>query len=292
MFSTKQSVLIGLIGSDIQGSLAPETHMREGEQVGIRHVYRLIDLSVLGLDNQALPDLLMAAERSGFDGLAITHPCKQAVIPYLTDLSEEARQLNAVNTIVFSEGRRYGHNTDWFGFAESFKRDMGDVPRESVVQLGAGGAGGAVAHAALTVGVDKITLFDPDNARASAVAANLGAIHGGGRIEVGSDLSRSVAVANGIINATPIGMDAHPGTPLPLELLRRDLWIADIIYFPDETELLRQARSLGARTINGGGMVVFQAAEQFRLFTGITPDTSRMLAYFKTIRQSQNKPRT
>jgi shikimate dehydrogenase len=134
MFSTKPTAPIGLIGNDIQGSLAPEIHMREGEQQGLRHVYRLIDLTRLGLGTEALPDLITAAERAGFDGLAITHPCKQAVIPYLTDLSDDALQLKAVNTIVFKNGRRFGHNTDWFGFAESFRRQMGDLPHRNVVQ--------------------------------------------------------------------------------------------------------------------------------------------------------------
>jgi shikimate dehydrogenase len=96
-----------------------------------------------------------------------------------------------------------------------------------------------------------------------------------------------VAEADGLINATPIGMDAHPGIPLPMALLRPSLWVADIIYFPEETELLRHARSLGARTMNGGGMAVFQTVEQFRLFTGIAPDASRMLEYFKTIRSDR-----
>ena len=147
-------VLVGLIGAGIQASRTPAMHEQEGREQGLRYVYRLIDLQQLNLDVEALPELLLAAERMGFDGLNITHPCKQAVIPLLHELSGDARALGAVNTVVLRAGRRVGHNTDWWGFAESFRRGLPDARRGRVVQLGAGGAGSAVAHAALTLGAD------------------------------------------------------------------------------------------------------------------------------------------
>jgi shikimate dehydrogenase len=279
-YAGKSSILCGLIGQDIQGSRTPELHMREGEAQGLRYVYRLMDLTRLGLGVDALPDLLTAAQRTGFNGLNITHPCKQAVIPHLDELSDDARALGAVNTVVFKDGRRIGHNTDWSGFAEPFRRKMADVARERVVQLGAGGAGSAVAHAAMVLGVKELTVFDIDPKRAETVAANLSKHFGAGRAKAGTDLPAAVAAADGLINTTPIGMEAHPGMPLPAELLRPDLWVAEVIYFPLETELLRRARALGARTIDGGGMAVFQGVAAFRLFTGIEPDSDRMLAHF------------
>jgi shikimate dehydrogenase len=154
------------------------------------------------------------------------------------------------------------------------------VPLDRVVQIGAGGAGAAVAHAALMLGVKELTVFDIDLKRAESVAANLSRHFGPGRTKAGGELPAAIRQADGLINATPIGMDAHPGMPLPAELLRPDLWVAEIIYFPLETELLRRARALGARTIDGGGMAVFQAVAAFRLFTGIEPDSDRMLAHF------------
>ena len=108
-FARAPSVLLGLIGQDIQGSRTPEMHMREAEAQGLRCVYRLIDLAALGLGLDALPDLLTGCERLGFDGLNITHPCKQAIIPHLDDLSEDARALGAVNTVLFrKEGTQVG----------------------------------------------------------------------------------------------------------------------------------------------------------------------------------------
>ncbi|CAM5763550.1 shikimate dehydrogenase [Bosea minatitlanensis] len=283
MPSSKPAVLIGLIGADIQQSLAPEIHMREGEQQGLRYFYRLIDIARLGLDETALPELLLGAERCGFDGLGITHPCKQLVISHLTELSEAAQALGSANTVLFRDGKRIGHNTDWVGFAEMFRRDMGGQPRANVVQLGAGGAGVAVAFAALTVGVQNLTIFDVDAGKADRVVDTLTRHFGEGRIRRGDDLEAAVASAEGLVNATPVGMDAHPGMPLPERFLRSDLWVIDIIYFPRETELLRKARALGAKALNGGTMTVLQAAGQFRLFANVEPDIERMLSDFEQI---------
>src|ERR1700724_4277665 len=136
------SVLVGLIGSGIQASRTPPMHEREGAAQGLAYVSRIVDLDTLGLTAAALPELLTAARRFGFAGLNITHPCKQAVIPLLDDLSPDARALGAVNTVVFGrDGRAVGHNTDWSGFAEAFRRTLPDVARRRVVQFGAGGAG-------------------------------------------------------------------------------------------------------------------------------------------------------
>src|SRR5690348_5437140 len=145
-----RNILIGLIGAGIQASRSPALHEVEGRAQGLSYQYRLLDLDTLDLTAAALPELLTAARRFGCAGCNITHPCKQAVIPLLDELSVDARVIGAVNTVVFgSGGRMTGHNTDWSGFYESFKRDLSDAPRARVTQLGAGGAGAAVAHALL-----------------------------------------------------------------------------------------------------------------------------------------------
>jgi shikimate dehydrogenase len=255
-------------------------HEREADDNGLRYIYRLIDIEKLGLGVEALPELLTAAERMGFAGVNVTHPCKQIVIPLLHELSEVALALGAVNTVVLSNGRRVGHNTDWWGFAESFRHGLPDAKRERVVQLGAGGAGTAVAHAALTLGVAQLTIVDTDQARAEHLAAGLAQRFGKGSAAELRNLAAVVSEADGVINATPVGMANYPGLPMPAELLRHDLWVADIVYFPLETELLKRARMLGCRTLDGGGMAVFQAAEAFRLFTGAIPDAERMRRHF------------
>ncbi len=277
---TQPAVLVGLIGAGIQASRTPAMHEREGAAHGLRYIYKLIDLDTLGIEAEALPELLIAAERMGFAGLNITHPCKQSVIPLLHALSPDANALGAVNTVILRDGTRTGCNTDWWGFAENFRRRCPDVPRAHVVQLGAGGAGAAVAHAALKLGVGALTIFDIDTVRTERLADNLRARFGAGRAAAGTDLARAIGEADGLIHCTPTGMAAHPGLPLPADLLRAPLWVAEIVYFPLETELLRAARARGCRTLDGGGMAVFQAVEAFRLFTGIMPDPERMLRHF------------
>ncbi|WP_413043346.1 shikimate dehydrogenase [Pseudomonas sp. YJ42] len=278
--STKRSVLAGLIGAGIQASRTPALHEHEGDAQGIRYLYRLIDLDTLGLDLAALPDLLSAAERMGFTGLNITFPAKQAVIPLLDALSEEARGIGAVNTVVLEDGKRVGHNTDALGFAEGFRRGLPGVARRHVVQMGAGGAGAAVAHALLTEGVERLSIFEVDPARAQGLVDNLSATFGKARVELGHDLPAAMSQADGLVNTTPVGMAKLPGTPLPIELLRADLWVAEIIYFPLETELLRHARAIGCATLDGGTMAVFQAVKAFELFAGVHADAERMQAHF------------
>ncbi len=275
------SYLIGLIGSGIQASRSPALHEHEGAAQGLRYWYRLIDLDRLGVGPEALPRLIEAAELMGFSGLNITHPCKQSVIPLLHELSDDARALGAVNTVVLRDGRRIGHNTDWWGFAESFRRGLPDAPRNRVVQLGAGGAGAAVAHAALTLGTQRLHLFDVTEDRAARLADDLSRRFGAGRALAGGDLAAAMSEADGLVHATPTGMANHPGLPLPVELLGPDLWVAEIVYFPLETALLKEAARIGCRTLHGGGMAVFQAVEAFRLFTGIVPDEKRMLDHFQ-----------
>jgi len=276
--------LVGLIGAGIQPSRMPALHEREAAEQGLTYIYRLIDLEVLGLQVEALPELVVAARRFAFTGLNVTHPCKQAIIPLLDELSPHARALGAVNTVVFeADGRLVGHNTDWSGFAESFRRQLADVPRQRVVLLGAGGAGAAVAHALLTLGVGELSIIDTNRARASRLAADLCGRFGHGRAIAARDLAQAIDAAGGIVNATPVGMANHPGMPVSCELLRPDLWVAEIIYFPLETEFLRAARELGCHTMAGGGMAVFQAAHAFRLFTGLQPDAERMIRHFASM---------
>jgi len=276
-------VLAGLIGAGIQASRTPALHEHEGDAQGLRYLYRLIDLDQLHLDSNALPDLLLAAERMNYTGLNITFPCKQAIIPLLDELSPEARGIGAVNTVVLRDGKRVGHNTDCLGFAEGFRRGLNDAARERVVQMGAGGAGAAVAHALLSEGVRQLSIFDVDSERAESLAHNLNQHFGSHRAVAGRDLPNAMSLADGLVNTTPMGMAKLPGSPVPAGLLRKAMWVAEIVYFPLETELLRDARALGCRTLDGGNMAVFQAVKAFELFSGVVPDAQRMLEHFQSM---------
>jgi shikimate dehydrogenase len=275
-----RTMLVGLIGSSIQQSRSPALHEAEARALGLTLSYRLFDIKQMGVGQDALPELLAAAEQEGFVGVNITHPFKQAVIPLLDSLSEAAAVVGAVNTVVFRQGKRIGHNTDEWGFAENFRRRMPGAALDGVVQLGAGGAGAATAHALLRLGAKSLGVFDEDAGRAEALAVKLARLFEDRRVRAINDLAAALRSADGLVNATPIGMADHPGLPLDAKLLRPDLWVADIVYFPLETALLAEARRIGAATVDGGGMAVFQAARAFELFTGIAPDQERMLRSF------------
>jgi shikimate dehydrogenase len=281
--ASHETIRVGLIGAGIQASRSPRMHEREGEAQGLRYTYKLFDLDVLRLDAAALPALLREAEQQGYSGLNITYPCKQAVLAHLDELSPDAAAIGAVNTVVFRGGRRIGHNTDWSGFARGMQRSLGDAARRRVVLLGAGGAGAAVAHALLTLNTNELIIVDVERERAAALAAALSSRFGADRALASQDVASVLAGADGIVNATPVGMDKIPGMPLSAQLLRADLWVADVVYFPLETELLREARARGCRTMDGGDMAVFQAAEAFRLFSGCETDSERMLRHFRSM---------
>ncbi|MEA1844538.1 shikimate dehydrogenase [Agrobacterium fabacearum] len=282
MTDTK-SFKVGLIGADIQLSKSPALHMREGAAHGLDYSYELVDVVARKLPESALPDLLNELESRGFAGTNITHPFKQAVLPHLHELSDDARMLGAVNTVVFKDGRRIGHNTDWYGFYESFMRGLPDAKRDRALLVGAGGAGVAVAHAALKLGITHLDICDRDLSRAEHLAAELNARFGEGHAFAVKDPADSLPFADGLIHATPIGMPAHPGMPVKADLLEQRHWVADIVYMPLVTELLATAAQKGCRTLPGGGMTVFQAVGAFRLFCGREPDAERMTAHFTEI---------
>jgi shikimate dehydrogenase len=273
--------LVGLIGSGIQRSLTPAMHEEEARHHGLRLHYQLIDLDVTGATVDALPTLISAVRTMGFAGLNITYPCKQAVIPLLDDLSEEARAMGAVNTVVNQGGKLIGHNTDGSGWSWGFSRTLPNADLARVVLLGAGGAGSAIAHAVLRLGAAQLTVVDSDGPRAAALAESLNRLYGAGRVGSTTDVAAAMATATGLIHATPTGMDKLPGLPLPEALLRPELWVAEIVYFPLDTALLKAARARGCATVNGGTMAVGQAIGAFELFTGLKADPVRVEAHFK-----------
>ena len=273
-------VRAGLIGSGIGLSRTPALHMEEGSQHGIDYRYDLIDLDLLGVGPEALGSLIAKAEAQGYAGLNITHPCKQAAISHVDELSDDAAVLQSINTITFRNGKRQGHNTDWWGFQQGFRRGLPNADLSHAVLIGAGGAGVAVAHALARMGTARLTIFDVDPARVSSVTDRLVPVHPGCFFEVGEDLGTVLACATGVVQATPIGMASHPGTPFDPDLLTARLWVAEIIYFPLETALLTVAAERGCRVLNGGGMAVFQAIGAFELFTGVAPDADRMIRHF------------
>ena len=278
-----RSYVLGLVGAGIGRSLTPAMQEREGRESGVSLSYRLIDAQEAGFGVADLPALLAWARRLGFDGLNVTHPFKQHVLPLLDEVSDDAHDLGAVNTVVFRDGRTEGYNTDWSGWGRAFRRSMPDVVTDRVVLVGAGGAGAAVGYSLLDQGADHVSIVDVDEAKAGECATRLAKRYGDDRVTVAGDLADALAGAQGLVNATPTGMVGHEGLPVPAHLVRPDLWVSDVVYFPLETQLVQLARARGCRVATGGGMAVFQAVGAFEHFTGATADADRMLRHFEEL---------
>ena len=272
-------LLVGLIGAGIQRSLTPAMQEEEARQHGLRLHYQLIDLDQTPDSIQQLPALISSARIMGFAGLNITYPCKQAVLPLLDGLSPEAEAMGAVNTVVIRGGRMVGHNTDGAGWAWGFRRDLPLANMDCVVLMGAGGAGSAIAHTVLGMGAAQLRIVDTDSKRAAALVAALNSRFGDGAVSM-PNIAEALVDATGLIHATPTGMDKLPGLPLANTLLRRSMWVSEVVYFPIETELLKAARAAGCATVNGGTMAIGQAVGAFELFTGLRADATRMEQHF------------
>ena len=273
--------LIGLIGSNIQKSLSPALHETECAAHGIAGHYHLMDLAVL--PGRTLQSLLAAARTVGFSGVNVTFPCKEAVLPLLSCLAPEARQIGAVNTVTIDAGgATCGHNTDRIGFRRAFEEELGREAAlgKSVLLVGAGGAGRAVAFALFDLGVDLLLIHDQQMDSAHRLAKDLDVHFGRGRSRAVEDTASGLAQAAGAVNATPVGMHRLSGLPMPLDAIESRHWIADVIYTPLETKLVEGARSRGCKVMGGSGMCVHQAAESFRLFTRRQPDLDRMRRQF------------
>ncbi|HJQ60246.1 MAG TPA: shikimate dehydrogenase [Vineibacter sp.] len=277
----RNSMLVGLLGSNIGNSLSPALHEDAFAAAGIVGHYHLMDVNKL--KGRSLPDLLAAVRAVGFAAVNVTQPFKEAILPLLDEVSAEARQIGAVNTVVIDPGgRTTGHNTDRSGFRRAFDETLGRAAAtdKQVLLLGAGGAGRAVAFALMDLGVGRLLIHDKDQAKAATLCADLIVPFGAGRCEFVTRPDEVVDNASGIVNATPMGMHGYGGVPIADKLVQRHHFVADVVYTPLETQFIARARGKGCRAMTGGSMCVHQAADASRLFTGLAPDIARMQRLF------------
>ena len=280
---TRPRVLIGLIGANIMGSLSPALFADAFAAAGIDGFYHLIDVD--HMPERRLAQFLDAIRAAGFAGANITYPFKQEVIALLDAVDPEAAQTGAINTVAIApDGRTTGYNFDRRGWRHSFEETFGrdGAQGASVVLIGAGGAGRAVAFALLDLGAARLAIHDRDGARATALKNDLAKHYGASRCRLASDLAGDIAAADGVINATQVGMRGFPGNPVPVSALSAAHWCADVVYTPIETAFIQAATAKGCRVMTGGGMCVHQAVEAFRLFTGVEPDLARLHCAFAT----------
>jgi shikimate dehydrogenase len=278
----RQRFLTGLIGAPIAQSASPAMHEAAADALGVRCHYQLIE--VAGADAAGLRALLDGVKNFGFAGVNVTFPYKEAVVPLLDDLSDGARAIGAVNTVIVRQGKLVGYNTDTSGFERAIEPLVSASRRGPVALIGAGGVGKAIAFALANLGIAELGIFDSDRAKAAKLAAQLQSRL---PVRIAKNVEDALLRAVGVINGTPVGMLPDRGTPIPEALLHRGLWVADAVYSPLWTPLLLAARARGAEVMTGRDLAIYQAADAFELFTGLKPSTVEMGNAFDAVLKSR-----
>jgi len=257
--------IIGIFGYPVEHTLSPLMHNAAFNALGLDMSY--IAFKVLPQD---LKDALTAIRVLHMQGVNITVPHKENVIPMVDHVDEEAAFIGAVNTVVNSGGRLTGYNTDGMGFMSSLSEKKISVKGKEILIIGAGGASRAISYY-VSKEASKLFLYDIDRVKTEKLVHDLGAI----RTNVFSlEGIEDTLKPHIIINATPLGLDNKDPLPLGPEFISQDMVVGDLIY--RNTKFLQAADKKGAKTFNGSGMLLWQGVLAFELWTGIKPPVDVM----------------
>lgn len=262
---------LGLIGDNIAASRAPELHRAAGALCGLDVRYDRLVPAERGLDFEAL---LAWARAEGYDGLNITYPYKERAAR-LVETGGAVARLGAVNTVVFGSGSPRGHNTDFTGFGAAYRAARDGQPG-AVALLGCGGVGRAIGFALCELGAAGIRCFDTDKGRARELAGAL--VAAGGHAVPVDTTAEAARGAGGLVNATPLGMEGRPGTPLPRAAMGAPAWAFDAVYTPPVTRFLADAREAGARAVSGLELFFWQGVHCWEIFSGRAVDPGALRA--------------
>ncbi|MEM9575624.1 MAG: shikimate dehydrogenase [Pseudomonadota bacterium] len=261
--------LAGVIGSPIAHSRSPQLHRHWLQTYGVQGFYVPMDVAPADLE-----DVLRTLPKMGFVGVNITIPHKEAVLGLADVVTDRATLIGAANTLIFrTDGKIHADNTDGYGFMENLKAGAPDWKASDgpAVVLGAGGAARAVIVALLDVGVPKIILTNRTRSRAEKLQADFG-----NRVQVvdWEQASNALEEAALVVNTSSLGMVGHPEMQVPLEGLRRDAVVTDLVYNPLKTKLLEVAEEKGCRTVDGLGMLLHQGVPGFERWFGPRPEVT------------------
>lgn len=260
-----RTAVFGIFGYPVEHTFSPGMHNAAFAKIGVEGCY-----VPFAVHPGSLGDAVRSIIRLGIRGVNITVPHKEKVLPFLDELAEDARLIGAVNTIEVVRGKLIGHNTDGRGFVRSLREAAGFRPRgKAFLMVGTGGAARAISFSLALAGAETILLYDIDTAKAKRLARDVRTRTGVRAEALTADvLPASASDVNVIINATPLGM--RRGDPLPFSrnLIRAEHLICDLVYNPPETRLLKVARSRGAKTLSGIGMLLYQGVIAFEIWTG------------------------
>lgn len=274
----REGILLGLIGAPIAHSASPAMHEAAAKAIGLRCFYHLVEVE--GADARRLRVMLDGLVALKFAGVNVTYPYKEAVAPLLDELAPSATAVGAVNLIAVRDDRLIGFNTDCTGFARALKRTVGAIAGQRVALIGAGGVGRAIGVALSEAGAGEIRIVDRKADKAAALAEALApAVAARACANAGDALDG----AEGLVNATTVGMLPNCDSPAPLALLKPWLWVADAVYQPLWTPLLLVARDKGATVMTGRELALDQAVDAFEIFTGRVADRRMMEEAFDRV---------
>lgn len=275
--------LISLLGSLIRHSMSPATHNLSFEKLGVDSVY-----VVFNVRQDDLPSIIAAMKRmDGWDGSNVTMPCKQAIIPLLDGLSDSAELMGAVNVLKKEEdGRIIGHNTDGAGMMQNIRNHGEEIEGKTITVVGPGGAGSAVLVQAALDGAKKVHVFaregGPSYARSTVLLPRVQEKTGAEMIlhafENKEEMKGAIAESDILINATPVGMGESAGqSSVPAEFIKEGMVVADTVYHPRMTQILKDAEAKGCKVIGGIGMMIEQAARGEEIWYGVNMPTQEIL---------------
>lgn len=265
--STDKIPLAAVIGSPIAHSRSPALHIHWLKRYGIRGYYVPLDVA-----QKDLAAVIQEMPNMGFVGANVTIPHKETVLALADIITDRAALIGAANTLIFrQDGKIHADNTDGYGFIENLRQGAPDWDPKAgpAAVFGAGGAARAVLASLLDVGVPEVRLSNRTRARADALKAEFGTkVQVFDWVKAGNMLDQATVV----VNSTSLGMDGKPELRVPLDALSPKAIVTDLVYTPLETGLLRYARELGCTTVDGLGMLIYQAAPAFERWFGVRPD--------------------
>lgn len=265
--------IYAVIGDPIAQSLSPQLHNGLFKTIGVDALYLPIEVKAEDLEK-----LVDGFRLMNFGGFNITKPHKVEVMKYLDGLDPLAEKIGAVNTVVYQDGKMIGYNTDGFGFIKSIENKIGDILKEdlTILILGCGGAVKSVAMALADWGIKKVIIANRTVEKAEELANQINESWPGKAQAISmeaSTLEKAVNESVVIANGTSLGMaDTIDQTPLPKNLMKKDLLVYDMIYSPPVTQFMKDASAVGAQTVNGLEMLLYQGLLAFELWTNIFPD--------------------
>lgn len=274
-----KTIKLGLLGNGISRTRAKNLHELLGELYGLKVTYQVMDLEKHTPPVSIVRELERCRDE-GFRGVNVTHPYKQKAFRAVTPMEHFPDGLTSVNTVLFEKQLMLADNTDYSGFYSAFLDQFGgDYDSGRVLMFGAGGVGVAIAYSFKQLKLKELVIYDLNLEVAMSLVSQLRKSQIPARI-AGDDLVSEMQQADGLINATPVGMFQYPGNPFPTEGFHSQKWAFDAVYTPVDTTFLQQCRGKGIETLSGFRLFLYQGFNAFQHFTGVTPDAKTVEVEF------------